>query len=85
LKEPSLLRLDHANADYRTANVDKKYHLSYVTAYQQPSPQFSLADRLFTGQRLDETGLYFYNARYYDAVIGRFVSPDTIIPNPANP
>ena len=36
-------------------------------------------DIKFTGQRLDQTGLYFYNARYYDAVIGRFVSPDTLV------
>jgi RHS repeat-associated protein len=42
-------------------------------------------DRLFTGQRLDDTGLYFYNARYYDAAIGRFISPDTIVQNAANP
>jgi RHS repeat-associated protein len=43
-------------------------------------------DRLFTGQRFDSgTGLYYYGARYYDPVIGRFVSPDTIIPNPSNP
>jgi RHS repeat-associated protein len=33
-------------------------------------------DRLFTGQRLDTTGLYYYNARYYDPSIGRFISPD---------
>ncbi len=31
----------------------------------------------FTGQRLDSTGLYYYNARYYDPVIGRFISPDS--------
>jgi YD repeat-containing protein len=24
-------------------------------------------DKLFTGQRLDDTGLYYYNARHYDA------------------
>jgi RHS repeat-associated protein len=42
-------------------------------------------DKLFTGQILDDTGLYYYNARYYDPTIGRFISPDTIIPNPANP
>jgi RHS repeat-associated protein len=42
-------------------------------------------DKLFTGQRLDGTGLYYYNARYYDPTIGRFISPDTVIQNPANP
>ncbi len=42
-------------------------------------------DKLFTGQRLDDTGLYYYGARYYDASMGRFISPDTIVPSPANP
>ena len=40
----------------------------------------------FTGQRENATiGLYFYNARYYDPVLGRFIQPDTIVPNPGNP
>jgi RHS repeat-associated protein len=33
----------------------------------------------FTGQRLDSTGLYYYNARYYDPNIGRFISVDSAI------
>ena len=37
-------------------------------------------DIKFTGQRLDATGLYYYNAQYYDATIGRFISPDTFVP-----
>jgi RHS repeat-associated protein len=42
-------------------------------------------DKKFTGQRLDGTGLYYYNARYYDAGIGRFISADTVVPSPMNP
>ncbi|WP_423223227.1 RHS repeat-associated core domain-containing protein [Candidatus Amarolinea aalborgensis] len=40
----------------------------------------------FTGQREDASiGLYFYNARYYDPTLGRFISADTIVPQPGNP
>jgi hypothetical protein len=28
----------------------------------------------FTGQKKDDTGLLFYNARYYDPVLGRFLA-----------
>ncbi len=35
----------------------------------------------YTGQRYDTgTGLLFYNARYYDASLARFVSADSIVP-----
>ena len=34
----------------------------------------------YTGQWLEGTGLLFYNARYYDPAIGRFISADTIVP-----
>jgi RHS repeat-associated protein len=30
-------------------------------------------------------GLYFYNARYYDPALGRFVQADTIVPSPGDP
>jgi RHS repeat-associated protein len=40
----------------------------------------------FTGQEWDaETGLYYYNARYYDPKLARFTSADTIVPEPLNP
>lgn len=33
---------------------------------------------LFTGRELDEeSGLYYYRARYYDAAVGRFMAPDS--------
>jgi RHS repeat-associated protein len=38
-------------------------------------------DRLYTGQRaISGLGLDFYNARYYDPSLGRFISPDSITP-----
>jgi RHS repeat-associated protein len=41
------------------------------------------SDHKFTGQKLDvATGLYYYNARYYDPVVGSFLSPDTLVPDP---
>lgn len=39
----------------------------------------------YTGQRIEPTGLYFYQARWYDPALGRFLQPDTIVPDPANP
>ena len=29
--------------------------------------------------------MYFYNARYYNPVLGRFISPDALVPQPGNP
>ncbi|HNC09954.1 MAG TPA: RHS repeat-associated core domain-containing protein, partial [Anaerolineales bacterium] len=39
-------------------------------------------DYQFTGQYSHQSdfGLMFYNSRYYDSSLGRFASPDTIIP-----
>ena len=40
-------------------------------------------DRTFTGHKSDATGLMYYNARYYDPAPGTFISPGTIVPDPA--
>jgi RHS repeat-associated protein len=42
----------------------------------------------YTGQREEteeELGLYYYGARHYDPALGRFLQPDTIVPDPGNP
>ncbi|MFZ6021632.1 MAG: RHS repeat-associated core domain-containing protein [Chloroflexota bacterium] len=40
----------------------------------------------FTGQREEAAlGLYDYNARWYDPYLNRFLSPDSIVPDPYNP
>ena len=45
-----------------------------------------ITDRGFGGHRHDdELGLIYMNGRYYVPSAGRFVSPDPVVPNPANP
>ncbi len=40
----------------------------------------------FTDQEEDdELGLYNFKARLYDPLIGRFISPDSIVPDPVDP
>jgi RHS repeat-associated protein len=41
--------------------------------------------RNYTGQVLDGTGLLYYHARSYDPGLGRFISPDPVVPDPTNP
>ena len=43
-------------------------------------------DYQFTGQRKEESlGLYQMGARWYDSALGRWLSADTIVPQPGNP
>jgi len=40
----------------------------------------------YTGQRQEEgLGLYYYRARWYDPILGRFAQADTIVPESGNP
>ncbi len=49
-----------------------------------------ISDWGFTGHRMNNTnvndlGLIYMNARYYLPEVGRFISPDSIVPDPQNP
>ena len=39
----------------------------------------------FTGQRDAGVGLYHMGARFYDVALGRWISADTVVPEPGNP
>lgn len=66
-----------AIADGSGALVRKTlYHPWGTTRYTQGS---NPTDYAYTGQ-MREGGIYFYNARWYDPTIGRFIQADTIVP-----
>ena len=74
-------------------NVTSGYsYSSYGVTVALPTQQ--LDEFGFTSQRRnpstatpaeDPAGLIYMNARFYDATLGRFISPDTIIPDGNNP
>ncbi len=52
--------------------------------YRSGGPN-AITDRGFTGQKENmDLGLYYYNARYYVPYLNRFISADTIVPDPSN-
>src|SRR5262249_43968701 len=52
----------------------------------EPSNNSVEPSRRFTGKELDtESDLYYYDARYYDAELPRFVSPDPVVPSVDDP
>jgi RHS repeat-associated protein len=46
----------------------RSHLLTLIAKYRYTTPQ-------------DATGLYYYNARYYDPQLGTFISPDTLVPD----
>ncbi len=66
-----------------TTNTELRYYPYGVARYTAGTTPTSYN---FTGQRKDSgSGLLFYNARWYDPQIGRFLSADTIVPSPGDP
>jgi RHS repeat-associated protein len=71
--------------DPATDDVSRQYYNPWGELRGASEPVLD-TDIGYTGQRLDTSAdLMYYNARYYDPTIGRFISADTIIPNPADP
>ncbi len=85
----SFLLSDHLGSTTVTLNADGSAaaELRYSAwGETRDSSGTTPTSRQFTGQ-INETaiGLYFYNARFYDSSLGRFVQADSIVPNPYNP
>jgi RHS repeat-associated protein len=64
---------DHLGSVVEILNEDgsTKEKISYDTWGNSNSP-----NAMFTGKQRDTTGLYYFNARYYDPIIGRFITED---------
>ncbi len=66
-------------------NGNKIQETSYTPFGSIWKTDSSLTDKLYTGHRHDSTGLIYAKARYYDPISARFITPDTLIPEPYNP
>ena len=79
--------LGSTNVSYRPDNSATVVQRYFPWGMVRPSgPNALPTSYAYTGQRLDETiGLMYYGARFYDGALGRFISPDTIVPEPGNP
>ncbi|MEJ5249912.1 MAG: RHS repeat-associated core domain-containing protein, partial [Caldilinea sp.] len=72
----------HFSAGGTTRTGELRYRPFGVTRFASGTTPTSVR---FTGQREEAAlGLYFYNARWYDPALGRFIQPDILVPDPAD-
>jgi len=75
----------HSGITYAKGDIVQRFEYSpYGQESYVLNPSLDL-EVSYTGQDYDvESGLYYYNARYYNPQLGRFIQPDTMIPDPTN-
>lgn len=86
----SFLLTDHLGSTTATVFADTGglQSLRQYTAWGEEYSSYNVTPTgyRYTSQRWDSgLGLYDYNGRYYDPHIGRFISADTLVPDPASP
>jgi RHS repeat-associated protein len=62
--------------DKNGAVVQKLLYKPYGETWIAKGSSSEDIERFYTGQIKDESGLYYYNARYYDPKVGMFISAD---------
>ena len=79
---------DHLGSSSRMADVDGKqvkalwYRPFGGTTREQGD---ATARYRYTGKEKDDSGLYYYGARYYDDALGRFLAADSMLPDVYDP
>jgi RHS repeat-associated protein len=86
---PNYLLGDHLGSNAITTNssgvriAEIRYYPWGTTRYTYGT---SPTTYQYTGQRVETSlGLLFYNARWYDPALGRFLQADTLVPGAGNP
>jgi RHS repeat-associated protein len=85
------IHTDHLGSTSLMSDADGQKVETSVARYLpygrwRTEPTADLTDRGYTGHKHnDDLGLIYMNARYYLPGIGRFISADTLVPDPTNP
>ncbi len=80
------LHSDHLGSTSATSGASVSAQTYYAFGNIRSTTGTAPTDFGFTGQRRDaSSNLMYYGARYYDSVLGRFISADTIVPQAGNP
>jgi len=78
---------DHVGSIKYITNPEgnKVTEVNYTPYGEQTTDGPNIFNKKYTGQTDDnKTELMYYNARYYDPQIGRFITPDSLVPSPTS-
>ena len=80
---PDQLQSSSRMADSHGNEIKVIRYTPFGTTAQEHGP--AKARYRFTGKEKDDSGLYYYGARYYDDSLGRFLAADSVLPNLYDP